>query len=278
MTHRRLTTLLSALLLFAGLSATSFSQKVEHEDFDNYKLRIDGTWYYAEPSGYLQGTTAGGTNVPQIDLQKDLGLPDYSTFAGKLDWKFTRKNHLYLLGSPFNMSHSTVLVRTFTFQGQTFTAGLQSSSTLNTTFIAPGYQYDFIRRKRGHLGLALQMDLFNSKATISAAAQVVGGVNHPAVSASGSLLAPMPVAGPDFRFYLTDSPKLFVQGNLFGMYLFGYGNFISSSGSVGFNVAKHLAVIGGYELASHLEVNNASDRIGFHFTQKGALAGLEASF
>jgi hypothetical protein len=265
------------MLLFAGLSATSFSQSTEHEDFDNYKLRIDGTWYYASPSGYLQAS-GSGPNIGTIDLQKDLGLPSYSTFAGKLDWKFTRKNHLYIAGSPFNMSHSKVLTRTFTFQGQTFTAGLQSASTLNTTFIAPGYQYDFIRRKRGHLGLALQLDFFNSKATINAAAQVVGGVNHPAVSASGSLLTPMPVAGPDFRFYLTNSPKVFVQGNLFGMYLFGYGNFISSSGSLGVNLNKHLAVIGGYELATHLEVNNASDRIGFHFTQKGAIAGLEASF
>jgi hypothetical protein len=277
MTHRRLIAILSAMLLFAGLSATSFSQSTEHEDFDNYKLRIDGTWYYASPSGYLQAS-GSGPNIGTIDLQKDLGLPSYSTFAGKLDWKFTRKNHLYIAGSPFNMSHSKVLTRTFTFQGQTFTAGLQSASTLNTTFIAPGYQYDFIRRKRGHLGLALQLDFFNSKATINAAAQVVGGVNHPAVSASGSLLTPMPVAGPDFRFYLTNSPKVFIQGNLFGMYLFGYGNFVSSSGSLGVNLNKHLAVIGGYELATHLEVNNASDRIGFHFTQKGAIAGLEASF
>ena len=277
MSPTKLLAVLSGMLLFAGLSSTSFSQSTEHEDYDNYKLRIDAAWYYANPSGSLQGTVSSGA-TGTVDLNKDLGLPSYSTFAGKADWKFTRKNHLYLLGSPFNMSHQTVLNRTFTFQGQTFTAGLASASTVDTTFIAPGYQYDFIRRKRGHLGLALQLDFFNSKATITAAAQVVGGVSRPAVSASGSLLTPMPVAGPDFRFYLTKSPKLFVAGNLFGMYLFGYGNFISSSGTVGFNVAKHLAAIGGYQLATHLEVNNASDRIGFHFTQKGAVAGLEASF
>jgi hypothetical protein len=278
MTHRKLVAVLSGMLLFAGFSATSFSQKAEHEDFDSYKLRIDADWYYANPSGYLEGTTSGA-NVAPIDLNKDLGFPTYSTFAGKADWKFTRKNHLYLAASPFNMSHSTVLNRTFTFQGQTFTAGLTSSSSLNTVYWAPGYQYDFIRRKRGHLGLALQMDLFNSKASINAAAQTTAdGVHHAAVSASGSLLAPVPVAGPDFRFYVTNSPKVFVQGNLFGMYLFGYGNFISSGGSVGLNLSKHFAATAGYQLGSHLEVNNASDRIGFHFTQKGAIVGLETSF
>jgi len=265
------------MLLFAGLSATSFSQKAEHEDFDSYKLRIDAAWYYSTPSGYIQAS-GSGPNVGTIDLQKDLGLPTYSTFAGKADWKFTRKNHLFVAAIPLNMSHQTVLVRTFTFQGQTFTAGLTTSSSLNTVFLAPGYQYDFIRRKRGHLGLALQMNLFNTKANISAAAQVVGGVQHPAVSASGSLLAPIPVGGPDFRFYLTNSPKVFVHANVLGMYLFGYGNFVSSEGDLGFNFSKHFAAVAGYQLASHLQVNNASDRIGLRFTQKGALVGLETSF
>jgi hypothetical protein len=78
------------------------------------------------------------------------------------------------------------------------------------------------------------MDLFNTTAKISAAAQVTGdGVHHNAVSASGSLLEPIPVAGPDFRLYLTNSPRVFVDGNVLGMYLFGYGNFISSAGDVG---------------------------------------------
>jgi hypothetical protein len=277
MTHRKLVAVLSGMLFFAAFSATSFSQKVEPEDFDAYKLRIDAAWYYSNPSGYIQAS-GSGPNVGTIDLQKDLGLPNYSTFAGKADWKFTRKNHLFLQAIPLNMSHQTVLQRTFTFQGQTFTAGLTTSSSIDTIFLAPGYQYDFIRRKRGHLGLALQMDLFNTKASINAAAQIVGGVSHPAVSASGSLLAPIPVGGPDFRYYLTDSPKVFVHANVLGMYLFGYGNFISSEGDLGFNFSKHFAAIAGYQLASHLQVNNSSDRIGVRFTQKGALVGLETSF
>jgi hypothetical protein len=276
MTHRKLITLLSAILLFAGLSATSFSQKVEHEDFDAYKLRIDAAWFYASPSGYIQASTTNSMITTPIDLQKDLGLPDYSTFIGKVDWKFTRKNHLYLAAVPLNKTHQTTLTRTFTFQGQTFTAGLTANSDLNTVFLAPGYQYDIIRRKRGHLGIAVQMDLINTTATINAAAQVGNGGR--AISASGSLLAPIPVAGPEFRYFLTDSPRLFVQGNVLGMYLFGYGNFISAGGSLGVNVAKHLSVVAGYQLASHLQVQDSNSRIGFRLTEKGANVGIEASF
>ena len=59
------------------------------------------------------------------------------------------------------------------------------------------------------------------------------------------IAGPIPVAGPDFRFYIL--PKLFVDGNLFGMYLFGYGNFVSTrtpSASIweAFRSARRLSV------------------------------------
>jgi hypothetical protein len=174
-----------------------------------------------------------------------------------------------------------VLQRTITYEGQTFNAGLTTHSQLSAPTIAPGYQYDIIRRKRGHLGLALQMNLINASATISSAAQVTGnGTHYDAISASASLLAPIPVAGPDFRLYLTNSPRLFVEGNLFGMYLFGYGNFISTAGDVGLSLTKHLSVNAGYQLGSRLIVtnNSASDRIGINLRQQGAIAGLQLSF
>ena len=274
--HRKLVTLLSGMLIFAGLSATSFSQSTEHEDYDAYKLRIDAFWFYASPSGYIQSNITNGITGNTIDLTKDLGLPDYSTFIGKADWKFTRKNHLYFAAIPLSKTHQTTLTRTFTFQGQTFTAGLTANSSLETIFWAPGYQYDIIRRKRGHLGIAVQMDLIDTKGTISAAAQVGNGGR--AISSSGSVLAPIPVAGPEFRYFLTDSPRLFVQGSVYGMYLFGYGNFISTGGNLGVNLAKHISVLAGYQLASHLQVQDSSTRIGFRLTEKGANVGLEASF
>jgi hypothetical protein len=144
----------------------------------------------------------------------------------------------------------------------------------------PATNNDIIRRKRGHLGIAVQVDLFDTSAKISAAAQVVNGVQQAAVSASGSLLAPIPVAGPEFRLYLTNSPRLFVEGNVYGMYLGGYGNFVSTSDTIGVTLTKHLSLNAGYQLGSRLVVNNndSSKRIGVRLTQQGAITGLEYSF
>jgi hypothetical protein len=262
--------------LLTVLTLSPYLHAADPNDFDVYKVRVSGFWFYSSPSGDLQGSTESGV----IDLQKDLGFANYSTFSGKLDWKFTHKNHFYLAASPFTQSRQTVLARTIVFQGQTFSVGLVSHAQLKANLYAPGYQYDIIRRNRGNLGLAAQIDLFDSSASINAAAQVTSdGVQHGAVSAKGSLLAPIPVFGPQFRYYLTDSPRVFVEGNLLGMYLFGYGNFVSTADTVGVTVSKHLSVNAGYQLGSRLVVNNKSnDRIGLRLTQKGAIIGVEASF
>jgi hypothetical protein len=157
--------------------------------------------------------------------------------------------------------------------------GATVKSDLHAFFVAPGYQYDFIRRKRGHLGVAAQIDLFKTTAKISALAQVSGGGSTSvAYSASGALLAPIPVAGPEFRLYLTNSPRLFIEGNLLGMYFFGYGSFVSTADFIGITLTKHISVNAGYQLASHLTVNGTSDRLGLQLSQKGAIAGAQFSF
>ncbi|HTQ95262.1 MAG TPA: hypothetical protein VMH89_00575 [Candidatus Acidoferrum sp.] len=250
----------------------------QSDEFDDYKIRLEGFWVYSYPSGTFQGTS---DTVP-VDLQRDLSFGSYTTGVGKLDWKFTHKNHLYVGGGPFNSSHQTVLNRTIVFQGQTFEVGTQIQASLSSPVFIFGYQYDIIRRRRGHLGLAAQIDVFDTHAAIHAVGQVTGpgGSNTAAVSASGSLIAPIPVAGPEFRFYLTNSPRLYLEGNVYGMYFFGYGNFVSSYGDLGITLAKHVSVNLGYQLGTRLVVNNDSsnNRIGLYMTQKGPMAGLEFSF
>ena len=246
------------------------------EDFDSYKVRVDGFWFYSSPSGNFQGSGSSD----QIDINQDLKFNNYSTGVGFVDWKFTRKNHLVFTVSPFTQSRNVVLDRTITYQGQTYNVGATIHADLKANLYAPGYWYDIIRRKRGHVGVGVQVDLFDTKASLSAMAQTTGNGTHQAAAyGSGSLVAPIPVAGPQYRVYLTDSSRLFLEGNLYGMYLFGYGNFLSTTNDLGVTLAKHFSVNAGYSLGSRLVVNNnSSTRIGVHLIQQGALVGVEASF
>jgi hypothetical protein len=270
----RLTIGLVVLTVIAVVPKLSAQSTTE---FDSYRIRFEGDWVYSTPSGSLEGSS----DLHSIDLEKDLHFNTYSTFFGKLDWKFTHKNHIFVFGSRLNSTQQTVLTRTITFQGQTFVAGLTTKSSLDSPAYGFGYQYDIIRRKRGHLGLGVQINVFDSTASISAAAQITGdGVHHAAVSASASHLAPIPVAGPQFRWYVTDSPRVYVEGQVYGMYLFGYGNYASAWGHVGFTITKHLNAKAGYQLGSRLVVNRDTNtnRIGLNLTEKGPTVGLEFHF
>ncbi len=266
---------LSALAVL-GIVSTMFAVRASaQEEFDQYKLRLLGYWFYSTPTGTVQGHA----DSEPVSFQRDLGFSNYSTGSGVVDWKFTHKNHLFLTIIPLFTSQQFILNRTITFQGQTFNVGAQVNSQLHAFFVAPGYQYDIIRRRRGHLGLAVQVDLFKSTAKITAIASAnSGGTLTGSYSASGALLAPIPVAGPQFRLYLTNSPRVFIEGDVYGMYFFGYGSFVSSAGDLGVTLTKHISVNAGYSLASHLTVNGTQDRLALRLSQKGPSVGMEFSF
>jgi len=223
--------MLISLIILLALTSMGPSLCAQNSDeYDSYKVRPSGFWFYSNPSGQFQGSN----DTDSISLHKDFGFSSYSIFTGKIDWKFTQKNHFYVVGSSFDQTRQTVLARTITFKGQTYAAGLTAKANLSAPVIARGYQYDFIRRKRGYFGGAIQINPFNASASLSAAAQVTGsGIQQAAISGKQSLLAPIPVAGPVGRLYLTNSPRVFVDGNVYGMYLFGYGNFVSTADYLG---------------------------------------------
>jgi hypothetical protein len=277
--RRLLSAGLLSLLFFAFIAVVpqlrAADPPANSDDFDAYKIKFNAFWFYAQPTGTFSGTRANGS----FDLQADVAFQSYSTFTGRVDWKFTRKNHLFFAVTPFSHTKQFVAARTIVFQGQTFDVGVSASAQLQVNAYAPGYQYDIIRRKRGHLGIQAQLDIFDVQGTVSAAAQVTNGVPRVSQRAQGSLRAPLPVAGPDARLYLLPhSSRLFVTGNLLGMYFFGYGNFLSTIDTVGLTVNKHISARAGYQLGTRLNVNSKTDRIGLNLTQKGPVVGAEFSF
>ena len=114
------------VILLAVLIITP-SLHAQNEDFDKYKIRIDGFWFYSHPTVTMTGEGHNGF----VDFDRNFGFDTYSTFAGKIDWKFTRKNHFYVAASPFNQSRQVVLNQTVSFRGQTFPQGWQPKATCN---------------------------------------------------------------------------------------------------------------------------------------------------
>jgi hypothetical protein len=260
------------IMLFI-LAMASQVRAQDSKDLDNYRFRVEGNWWFSSPSGYF----GARSNNSYFDINRDFGFGSYSTFSGKIDWRFGRKHHLLFTVAPVNNSRTVTLNRTVEFQGQTFDLGAQVSAHIRSLTFAPGYQYDIIRRDHGYLGLEVDFNLLDTEATLKTAANVngVGG----ATSASKSFLAPLPAFGPTGRWYpLHNSNRLSLDGSFTGMSFFGYGNFIRTRANVGVGLTDHLALRAGYALGSRLSVHGTSDQIAVQFVQKGPTAGLEYSW
>ena len=239
---------------------------------EEYKFRAAGFAWFGNATGSVQ------YNGDRVSLNNDIGLGSTVSPAIELDFKPWRKHHFFFEITPRETSSDRVLQRSFVFNGQTFTVGGRVASEWKWQQFAGGYQYDFVRRRQGNFGIAVQLDVLDIKAKISASGSVSGsgGTTTTGSTAEGSVLAPIPVAGPQFRLFLIPrSSRLFVDGNVKGMYLFGYGQYIQAQASLGIGLSRHLSLRAGYQLQGRTVIHDQTDRLGVNITQKGAIAGIE---
>jgi hypothetical protein len=160
----------------------------------------------------------------------------------------------------------------------TYHTGATVAVQFNSLAFAPGYQWDFIRRRQGYVALATALNLLDTTGSIRG----TGFINDVSATrkSSGSVLAPLPVLGFTGRGYpIHDSTRLSLQGTFQGMYFFGYGSFYSANGKAQVELHHHLNFTAGYQMGSRLRVKTSSGRqVGLQLTQKGPVAGIEASW
>ena len=265
-----------AICIFCSVSAEP--QQAEKGGPEDSTIEIVAEAWLQQPKGTLHG---GNGNL-EIDLQRDLHFERQYNFLGIFNWRFARKHHLIFEGNPSKAERTTTLQRTITFRGQTFTAGAAARTEIETNHFYPQYQYNFILRRRGHLGLNLGVDLFHINARIEG----IGGTSGPGgtqlvtQTASGSLFAGLPTGGFEGCFFpIPGHDWLDVNGHVRGMYFFGYGKYLETRLNGEVRLGPHLGAQGGYQFVRETEVHNkASDlnanEIGLVFKYYGPLVGL----
>lgn len=270
--RKRIRVTLAAICLITAVT-TYLKAADDDDDPDNYKYRVTGDWWFSQPSGAFG--LRGSNNY--INFQQDFGFGGYSTFTARFDYRFRRKHHLLFDITKINNSKTVLLTRTIDFQGQTYLVGAQVSGSIKSLNIAPGYQYDIVRRNQGFFGIEADFNLLNTEASLKAIGAAGGQIAS--TSSSKSFFAPLPAVGPIGRWYpIHGSNRLVLDGSLRGMSFFGYGNFVSARGELGVGITKHLVAHAGYQLGSRLSVHGTNDQIAIDATQKGPTAGIEYSW
>jgi hypothetical protein len=62
------------------------------------------------------------------------------------------------------------------------------------------------------------------------------------------------------------------------MSFFGYGNFMSARGSGFISWNRNVRLNLGYQMGTRLRIDTGNNEIGIRLTQKGPIAGVEASW
>src|SRR4051812_18466474 len=134
----------------------------EESELDAYKWRVTTMWWYSHPSGTIR---ASGDQVA-FNIHRDFDFTNYSTFSGGIDWRFKRKHHFVFNTSPVYSTRTNTMTRDITYEGVTYHVGAKVTADINSLSFAPGYQWDFLRRRQGYLALATACNLLNTSAKL----------------------------------------------------------------------------------------------------------------
>jgi hypothetical protein len=105
-----------------------------------------------DPDLVLQsGSLAAATGITEIDFVREFGI-DNDTFP-EIRFAVGRTHKFRFVYVPVRYEADAVIQRTITFRGQTFTVGAPASSEINWDIWRFGYEWDFVSRERGFVGV-----------------------------------------------------------------------------------------------------------------------------
>ena len=261
-----------AFCVISNIAAVAQKPPEQHGP-DESKLEIyAGTWLQ-QPKGSIHG----GNNNLNIDLQRDLNFERQYNFLGIINWGFARKHHLIFETNPSEAERTVTLPRTIALRNDTFQAGSTAHAEIKTFHFYPQYQYNFIQRRRGHVGLNFGVDLFDIYTEISSHASPNGpsGTQTPSQKDLASLFAGLPTGGFEGRIFIFR--WLDFNGHARGMYFFGYGRYLETRLNGGLHFGRHFGLQGGYQFLRETEIHNEAknvNRFGLGLKYFGPLYGL----
>lgn len=213
---------------------------------ERYVLELSGGWWSPTVSAVLSSESIGIPGT-EIDLVNDLGVVDERFPEFRAVLRPGRKHKFRVGYVPIKYEAESTLRRTIVFNGIEFPVQLPVRSTLDWKAWRFGYEWDFIYRDRGFVGLILE-----AKYT-DVTAELANPFNVEFTSAK----APIPAVGGIARGYLL--PNLSVTGEFTGFKLPGQiadldeddtGSYYDFDVYATLNFTNNFGVMGGYRRLS----------------------------
>jgi hypothetical protein len=238
--------------------------------------RIEGAADLWFPSADIQLSSESlGIPGSTIDFKNDLGLTDQKFPALQLTLRPARRSKFRLQFIPISYTQSAALPRTIIFNGQRYSAGLPTTSTLDWKAYRFGYEFDVISRDRGFAGFIVEAKYTDVTATLV----VPPSGSRPSIDEFDRARAPIPAIGGTGRFYVV--PAFSITADITGFRLpdnlvknaSGHYVDVDIYGTV--NFSNHFGAKAGYR---SLDLGYAFDTDAGAFTLKGLYLGVVARY
>jgi hypothetical protein len=199
---RRVSTVIvcAAALLWSAPAAAQYSVTSPSVG-EEYHIEAAIAWWNPDPKLIVSSESLGipGDNV---DLVADLGVEKKRLRELRFVLRPATKHKFRINYLPIKYSAEALLQREFVFNGQRYRIGLPVNTEADLTTWRFGYEYDFIYRSRGYLGVLVDLKYTNVDVVL----------DSPIGREFTSQVAPIPTIGVVGRGYIV--PNVSITGEL----------------------------------------------------------------
>jgi hypothetical protein len=174
---------------------------------ETYHVEVGGYLWSASPTIFITSESLGIIGST-IDFVEDLGIGDKTFTQLKVVLRPGRKHKFRFEYTPINWSEESRLSRSIIFNGQRFDISLPVLAELQWNAMRFSYEWDFVYRDRGFVGLVLDLKYTDVEAALENSL-----IGREFVSAR----APIPAIGLIGRGYV--APNVSITGEFTGFKL-----------------------------------------------------------
>ena len=199
--------LVAVIVPAAPASAQYGVQSSDRATGETYHVEIGGYLWSASPSIQIS-SEALGIIGSTIDFVEDLGIDNKTFTQLKVVLRPGEKHKFRFEYTPISYDAESTLRRTIIFNGQRYDVALPVETDLTWKAYRFGYEWDFVYRDRGFVGLLLELKYTDIEASLANAL-----VGEEFVHAQ----APIPAIGVIGRAYV--APNISITGEFSGFKL-----------------------------------------------------------
>jgi hypothetical protein len=229
---------------------------------ESFRVELTASAWLVNPSGTIQ------SGITPIDLERDLQLErEQPHFFGKLVVKPGRRHRLMVEGIPYRLNGAATISRQIVFAGRTYNIQDFVTSTADISYVAGAYQFDFVSRARGHLGVLAGVGYVDASGVLASRDFGFRGAEHQAFA--------FPQVGAEGRAFLLPHRNLLeLDGELKGMALGSYGHYLQFAVHGGVNISRRLTIQAGY-MVSDADIHRKDRSRGFQPLFRGPVFGIQ---